>query len=57
MPKLPSGSDARVRPSPERSSALAIAADVAREPMFALLLLAGGLYALIGDLVEGSRAR
>jgi P-type Ca2+ transporter type 2C len=39
-------------PAAQRSSPLRIAGEVAREPMFALLLGAGGLYMLIGDLGE-----
>jgi Ca2+-transporting ATPase len=39
-------------PSRGRHSAVAIAASVVREPMFALLLGAALLYALIGDLAE-----
>lgn len=39
-------------PEVERRSALRIVAEVAREPMFALLLGAAVLYAVIGDLGE-----
>jgi Ca2+-transporting ATPase len=39
-------------PAAQRTSPLRIAGEVAREPMFALLLGAGALYALIGDLGE-----
>ena len=39
-------------PATQHSSSLAIAAEVVREPMFALLLGAGLLYAIIGDLGE-----
>jgi Ca2+-transporting ATPase len=39
-------------PAARRSSSLAIILEVSREPMFALLLGAGLLYALIGDLGE-----
>ena len=39
-------------PSAARRTTLRIALDVAREPMFVLLLAAGGLYVLLGDLRE-----
>ena len=39
-------------PSPERHSGFAIAMEVMREPMFALLIGAAILYAVIGDLGE-----
>jgi Ca2+-transporting ATPase len=39
-------------PSARRASPLQLAGEVVREPMFALLLGAGVLYALIGDLGE-----
>ncbi|TCZ62984.1 cation-translocating P-type ATPase [Roseicella aquatilis] len=39
-------------PDAARRSLLRVALDVAREPMFALLLGAGALYLLLGDLAE-----
>ncbi len=39
-------------PAPERRSGLAVAFEVMREPMFALLIGAAVLYAVIGDLAE-----
>jgi Ca2+-transporting ATPase len=39
-------------PAARRSSPLVVAREVAREPMFVMLLGAGALYALIGDLGE-----
>jgi Ca2+-transporting ATPase len=39
-------------PAAKRSSPLALIGEVVREPMFALLLGAGGLYAAVGDLGE-----
>ncbi len=39
-------------PSSKPRHMLAIAANVAREPMFLLLLVSGGLYLLLGDLHE-----
>jgi Ca2+-transporting ATPase len=39
-------------PSAERRSLLHIVADVLREPMFALLLGAGAIYLVLGDLGE-----
>jgi Ca2+-transporting ATPase len=39
-------------PRPQRRPLLAIAGDILREPMFALLLLASLLYLLLGDLAE-----
>src|SRR3954454_3275011 len=39
-------------PDAARRSLARVALDVAREPMFALLLGAGALYLLLGDLVE-----
>jgi Ca2+-transporting ATPase len=40
-------------PSLEKKSAFGIVREVMREPMFALLLAAGAIYILIGDLHEG----
>src|SRR5579859_2640158 len=40
-------------PSAKSRNALAIAADVVREPMFLLLLAAGAIYFLLGDVQEG----
>ena len=39
-------------PAPERRSGLAVAFEVMREPMFALLIGAAALYAVVGDLAE-----
>ncbi len=39
-------------PRPDRRTALRILLDVVREPMFALLLGAGAIYLLLGDLAE-----
>jgi len=41
-------------PSAKRPSLLALVLEVVREPMFGLLLAAGGIYALIGDLAEAA---
>ncbi len=40
-------------PSPTRRTPFHIAAEVLREPMFALLLGAGAIYLVLGDLTEG----
>lgn len=40
-------------PDPQRRTWLHTVAEVLREPMFALLLLAAGLYLAVGDLSEG----
>ncbi|MBP7662175.1 MAG: ATPase, partial [Burkholderiaceae bacterium] len=40
-------------PGGQRRSLLSIAAETVREPMFLLLLAAGSLYLLFGDLQEG----
>ena len=39
-------------PSPDRRSSLGIALDVATEPMFLLLIAAGAIYLVLGDLRE-----
>jgi Ca2+-transporting ATPase len=41
-------------PEPPRKHALALLIEVLREPMFLLLVLAAGLYLLIGDPAEGA---
>jgi Ca2+-transporting ATPase len=41
-------------PSSDRRTLLAIVADVLREPMFALLLGAGAVYLLLGDISEAA---
>ena len=41
-------------PRPERRSPLRIVATMLREPMFAMLLIASGIYLLLGDFEEAS---